>query len=240
MFFGPTYTPPTSPKLKGDESPIDIWILSRLHNAIQGIEKAFAELDFGKFTERLYMFWLYDICDVYLEACKPILFFKGELTADIEKKQRGHRATLFTIFDFGLKALHPVMPFITEELWQNIPKRSTELSPSLCVANYPVIEEIPSDENILIEFEIIQTINKAARNLCITEKIVKKGITKTFINTHSERLRDIIEKYKNIIVTLAYLQSIEVGLLQPDPPGFTAKASIESDIDPRGIDLYFL
>jgi valyl-tRNA synthetase len=206
MFFGPNYSPQETCKLTGFESPSDIWILSRLNATIVTLEESFKELDFGKFSNALYMFWLYDFCDVYLEVCKPILFFKGEVTESITQQQKGTRATLYTVLDSALKALHPIMPFITEELWQYLPRRPLDLTTSICVSDYPSASEIPFEENAIAEFDFIQLIIKAARNLCLAQNQIKRGVAKATINTQNEKAKASAEKYKQVIITLAYLR----------------------------------
>lgn len=240
MFLEPNYAPNQTSELTGHENPIDIWLLSRLHTCIISMEEAFKELDFGKLTNLIYMFWLYDFCDIYLEAAKPTLFFKGEITEEIKNAQIGHRATLYTAVDFALKALHPIMPYITEELWQYLPRRPSDETPSLCVADFPKPQEIHFNETITAEFETIQQIYKAARVLCATYNIVKKGVTKATINAHNEKAKANIEKFKNVIVTLAYLQDVNVVFQQGIPSGCAAQQIDESTdlyLHLEGVDL---
>lgn len=109
---------------------MDLWILSRLATAVENCNTAFTIYDFSAATTALYNFWLYDLCDVYLECLKPI-FQSG---SDNEKASA--RQTLFTCLDTGLRLISPFMPYISEELYQRLP-RTEGGSLSICIAPYP-------------------------------------------------------------------------------------------------------
>lgn len=83
-------------------------------------------------TQAVYQFWLYELCDVYIEAMKP-------LSADDapENVRRSAQDTLYTCLDQGLKMLHPFMPFVTEELWQRLPRRPEDKTVTIALAAFP-------------------------------------------------------------------------------------------------------
>jgi valyl-tRNA synthetase len=117
-------------KLTNQESKADLWILSRLSQTIEAVDKAFENYEFANATQSCYSFWLYDLCDVYLECLKPI-FLSGD-----EEKKATARKILYTCLDLGLRLLSPFMPFITEELFQRLPRNNLDI-PSICVAPFP-------------------------------------------------------------------------------------------------------
>lgn len=114
----------------GTESSMDLWILSRLAGTIESCNNGFEIYDFTVPTGTFYSFWLYDLCDVYLECLKPI-FQSGT-----EAAKSSARQTLFTCLYSGLKLISPFMPFITEELFQRLPRADTNVL-SICVSEYP-------------------------------------------------------------------------------------------------------
>lgn len=116
-------------KLTGAESNMDQWILSKLAVAIEACNKGLAVYDFSVATTACYNFWLYDLCDVYLECLKPV-FLTGSEAAKTSARQ-----TLFTCLYDGLKLISPFMPFISEELFQRLPR--ADVVPSICVSEYP-------------------------------------------------------------------------------------------------------
>jgi len=105
----------------GHEGPVeysaaDRWIRSRLGTAIRSVDGAFDEYRFDFAAAALYDFTWHEYCDWYLELVKPVL--QG---ADVAVAlQRGARNTLLTVLEALLRALHPLMPFITEEIWQRV------------------------------------------------------------------------------------------------------------------------
>lgn len=107
-----------------------MWILSRLAHTIETCNKAFATYEFAQATNACYSFWLYDLCDNYLECLKPIF------ASDDELKKSTARKVLYTCLDLGLRLLSPFMPFISEELFQRLPRNNLDI-PSICVAPYP-------------------------------------------------------------------------------------------------------
>uniref|UniRef100_A0A915E2S2 valine--tRNA ligase n=1 Tax=Ditylenchus dipsaci TaxID=166011 RepID=A0A915E2S2_9BILA len=110
-------------QLSGLESDTDKWILSRL--------------SFCGATTALYNFWLYDLCDVYLECIKDPLR-NGE-----PKVVNAVHQILYLCVETFLRLISPFMPFLSEELWQRLVKRASEKSTSICVASYPELEDYP-------------------------------------------------------------------------------------------------
>lgn len=108
---------------------MDAWILSKLAHTIDQCNKGFESYDFSVATNACYNFWLYDLCDVYLECLKPV-FQNGTDSAKLSARQ-----TLFTCLYSGLKLISPFMPFVSEELFQRLPR--VDKIPSICVSSYP-------------------------------------------------------------------------------------------------------
>uniref|UniRef100_A0A672MY29 Valine--tRNA ligase n=1 Tax=Sinocyclocheilus grahami TaxID=75366 RepID=A0A672MY29_SINGR len=122
------------------QSVSDRWILSRLSAAVALCDSGFQAYDFPAITTAIYNFWLYELCDVYLESVKPVLSrtdSEGQKQADI------CRQTLYTCLEVGLRLLSPLMPFVTEELFQRLPRRlAQDSTSSICVTLYPETSEI--------------------------------------------------------------------------------------------------
>lgn len=100
-------------------------------------------------TNAVHNFWLYELCDVYIVSCVPSCRsqFLTELqeamkpmtdeSASVATKKSAQQ-TLYTCLDYGLRLLHPFMPFVTEELWQRLPRIPNDTTPSIMVSRYPV------------------------------------------------------------------------------------------------------
>jgi valyl-tRNA synthetase len=117
----------------GKESLVEKWILHKLNLAAEKVNAALVERNFMAATSEAYSFWLYEICDVYIEAIKLVT---DPSYADAEAR-RSAQNTLYTVLDNGLRLLHPFMPYVTEELWQRLPRRPTDKTPSIMLAKFP-------------------------------------------------------------------------------------------------------
>ncbi|CAL8073722.1 unnamed protein product [Calicophoron daubneyi] len=120
-------------------SGTDRWILSRLANVVDQCESGFEQYSFPTATTACYNFWLYEFCDVYLEYTKPIVKPGGGSPVSSDRVKLV-RDILYLCLNLGLRLIHPFMPFISEELYQRLPRGMVELGdscPSLCVERYP-------------------------------------------------------------------------------------------------------
>ena len=113
----------------------DRWIMSRLHRTILDTRQALAKYRFNDAASAVYQFLWHDYCDWYLEWSKLTLY-RGEDPAARARTQ----ATLLEVLETTLRLLHPFMPFITEEIWQRLPKGRTAPA-SIMIARYPRIAE---------------------------------------------------------------------------------------------------
>ena len=123
---------------------INTWILAKLNKAIVGINSSFERFEFGEATTYFYNFWLYELCDVYLEASKPIFAGNNE---DLKIETS---STLFTCIETGLRLLHPMMPFLTEELYQKLPS-FPDKKVSISIANYPAALETNIEDKSFLD-----------------------------------------------------------------------------------------
>jgi len=105
------------------------WILSRLSRTAAEVNERFATYRFDEACNRLYHFFWGELCDWYIELSKPAL------TGEASRPQVAD--TLLTVLDAALRLLHPVMPFLTEELWQRLPGRPEGQTETICLADYP-------------------------------------------------------------------------------------------------------
>jgi valyl-tRNA synthetase len=127
-------------QLTGAETTCDLWILSRLSYTIEQCETGFTNYLFPQVTTAIYSFWLYDLCDVYIEYVKKDLYAKEP---DV-KRQELIKLILYTCLNNGLRLLAPIMPFVSEELYQRLPQphNGQNSPPSLCVTPYPQSNQV--------------------------------------------------------------------------------------------------
>ncbi|MGH8239804.1 MAG: class I tRNA ligase family protein, partial [Steroidobacteraceae bacterium] len=122
-------------------SPADRWIRSRLGTTIAEVRARFAEYRFDLAAQALYEFAWYEYCDWYLELSKPALHSADASAAH----QRGTRQTLVQVLETYLRLLHPMMPFITEEIWQSVAPLAARTGPTIMLQPCPVATEFPQD-----------------------------------------------------------------------------------------------
>lgn len=119
---------------------VDRWILSRAAAATTACNQALEAYDFPAATTACYSFWLYELCDVFIECCKPTFQADDSGVADANERRMA-RETLYTALDIGLRLIAPFMPFLAEELYQRLARRDAAADPpSVSVTPYPGIK----------------------------------------------------------------------------------------------------
>ncbi len=141
--------------LTGEKTIADRWILTKLNKTIEKVTDLFERFEFGEANRHLYHFIWDDFCDWYIEMSKEILFNEDE-----EAKQTT-RSVLAYVLDQTLRLLHPVMPFVTEEIWENMP----HVGESLVVADYPVVRPELSDEEATEGMDVLMELIRSVRNI---------------------------------------------------------------------------
>ena len=143
-------------------SVADHWIISKLQLAEKTVAEALDAYRLDLATQAIYEFIWNEYCDWYLELSKPILFDKSE-GSDARKK--GTRRTLIRVLETILRLSHPLMPFITEEIWQKIKPLAGVTGETIMHADYPVADESKIDQQALKDVEWLQTVILGVRNI---------------------------------------------------------------------------
>ncbi|KAI9678889.1 MAG: hypothetical protein M1829_001874 [Trizodia sp. TS-e1964] len=150
---------PNSKAKIGKESLAERWILHKLTNTAKAMNDALEKREFGRCTTILHQYWLHDLCDTYIEQSKYLL------SSSNASEQRSAQDTLYTALDGALTLMHPFMPFLTEELWQRIPRRQGDETPSISLAHYPVYDESMDDPAAEADYGLLLDICRANRSL---------------------------------------------------------------------------
>lgn len=194
MRLGEDYQPPAKEGLSGKESLVEKWILHKLTKTAEKVNASIEARDFYETTQAIYNFWLYDLCDVYIENSK-FLILEGT-----EEQKKSARDTLYTCIDGALRMIHPFMPFISEEMWQRLPKRATETSKTIVKAAYPTYRSEYDNADAASAYELVLEITKGARSLLAQYGITKNG--QVFIESANSKYFEIAESQKDSIVSL--------------------------------------
>uniref|UniRef100_A0A8P4G0H1 Valine--tRNA ligase n=1 Tax=Dicentrarchus labrax TaxID=13489 RepID=A0A8P4G0H1_DICLA len=218
--LGDNFVPSEKAKLCGEESVSDRWILSRLSAAVGLCDAAFKAYDFPAITTAIYNFWLYELCDVYLESVKPV-FSKAEEDSTSQRQALVCRQTLYTCLEVGLRLLSPIMPFVTEELYQRLPRRRPQTDPpSISVTSYPDTEEFCwHSEEVDRDMEFIMSVVKTIRSLRADYNLTKTRAD-CYLQCIDSATASLVQKYSLQIQTLSYSQAIiPLTANQPVPEG---------------------
>jgi valyl-tRNA synthetase len=182
----------------------DRWILSRFNRVAADVNDALKTYRFHEAANRIYDFFWGEFCDWYLELIKPRLNFEegADTTA-----ARAACANLVNLFDASLRMLHPVMPFITEEIWQamyegNAPQKS------IAFAAYPQPDEKQFDLAAETEMAILQDLIVSVRNLRAELKVEPKVKVPIEVFAHQPEIRKMIEHNHGAVERLANVDKI--------------------------------
>jgi len=184
-------------------SAADRWILSRLQRVIASTHQYLDSYRFDLLANTLYDFIWHEYCDWYLELSKPVLYDKEALAP----MKRGTRRTLIHVLDQILKLLHPICPFITEEIWQRINKLIGQNGESIMLCRYPEVFDDFIDDDLEKEMlwvqDIIQSLRSIRSEMAISPA---KGIPLLIKNANPHE-RNLFKKYLGTITVLCKLSS---------------------------------
>ena len=175
----------------------DRWILMRANSAIQAATEYLAQFKLDEAAKRCYEFVWHELADWYVEAVKPRLA-SGDAAAA--------HAVLTYCFDIALRLLHPVVPFITEELWQKLPGRATgEL---LATAAWPAFKAELVDPELDVQFLRVQQVVEGIRSIRAEYKVPPKTRLRASITARGRDDRKVFESESETIRRLAQLEEL--------------------------------
>ena len=152
--YGATATEP-----RGYSFP-DMWIVGRLNQTIEQVTQAYETYRFDLAAETLYSFVWNDYCDWYLELAKV------QLQTGCASRQRATRHTLLRVLEAALRLLHPIIPFITEELWQTVaPMCDAKTADSIMLARFPEADREQIVQTTFEQMTVLQDLIGTVRNL---------------------------------------------------------------------------
>jgi valyl-tRNA synthetase len=180
----------------------DRWIRSRLNDTILAVNSALSSYRFDHAAATIYDFFWGEFCDWYLEMVKPRLIFKDD---DHITEARIACGNLVWLFDAALRLLHPIMPFITEEIWQAL----WEDKPlkSIALASYPESDGT-WDRSADVEMLILQDLIVSIRNVRAELKVEPKAEIPIEIFAHEPGIRSMIERNRGAVERLANVEKI--------------------------------
>ncbi len=213
------FEPLTAPVLREEYTLPDLWIRGRLNQAIRGVETSLEEYKFNEASHVLYQFIWHEFCDWYLELIKPSLYQDQD-----PKRKTITQQTLLEVLDAILKLLHPFMPFITEEIWQQLPGQDGK--GSIMVELLPGADGRFDDEETRKEMELLIEVITAIRNIRGEMNLPPGEQISVVLRTKREEVQRILRKNQMYIQNLARVKEPVIGY-DIEKPGSSAFAVVQ-------------
>ena len=193
-------------KIGEDLTLADRWIMARLQNVIEDVTRLFDKFEFGEAGRVLYHFIWDDFCDWYIEMTK-------EQLQDDSRDNTTTKSILVHVLDNILKLSHPIMPFVTEEIWQQI----APAGQSIVVAKYPVVDENYRDAQSEKAMEQVMEIIRAVRMIRNEMNTPLSKKVDLFIKANDEATMDLLTANKAYIERFCNPEALEIALA-PNAP----------------------
>ncbi|HEX3034808.1 MAG TPA: valine--tRNA ligase [Thermodesulfobacteriota bacterium] len=189
----------------------DKWILAKLNRTIKEAEEALHGYEFDKAARTVYQFIWADFCDWYIELVKPML------TGNDPDARKRTQAVLVKVLLSSLQLLHPVAPFITEEIYQRLrefggrlPSVDGEDAESIVISSYPTVDESETYEEAYQEMEFVKEVIVAIRNLRATVGLHPSArVDRIIVIPDSNTVIEKIKANKDLILNLAKVSEID-------------------------------
>ncbi len=191
----------------------DLWIKERLNEASQKVNSYFEEFRFDLATQTIYDFIWNEFCDWYIEICK-IRFSSPDYQ---ESEKKAILKSLISTLEESLRLAHPIMPFITEEIWQQFKPEHANKSPSIMISKYPTGKTKKASKTMNdIEWvkEIVTSIRNIRGEMKIKPSLKISALLQQGNRTDKQRSKD----FEHLIIELAGLSSVRWIDNDEEPP----------------------
>ena len=197
----------------------DRFILGKLQIAVREVSSALSAYRLNDAAQHMYAFFWHDFCDRYIEYSKPVL------RGDDDSARERVKAVLATVLSDSLKLLHPVMPFITEEIWQLLSPFAALDAVLLALSRWPRHDESLIDEALIGEVEEKYDVVRSCRNLRKEYGLPAKKPLR-FIVVHSDdKMRGFLAKEQEEIARLVSASELNIGSGLPEGAGMVSNVT---------------
>jgi valyl-tRNA synthetase len=188
------------------------WILSRVSRLAADVDSRFGAFRFDEACNRLYHFFWGDLCDWYIELAKP------SLSGDAPRPRTGE--VLLSVLDRSLRLLHPVMPFLTEEVWQRLPGHEAIHPATICLAPYPGPEESWESAEVEADMDVLMHVVTRVRGLRSEMGLAPKARLSLYLAAADPAAAGaragFLAEHQHLIRVLCRVESVTFG---PPPEG---------------------
>ncbi|MCU4588136.1 valine--tRNA ligase [Acinetobacter ursingii] len=190
------------------------WIISRLQKAEQAVHQAFATYRLDLAAQTIYDFIWNEYCDWYVELTKPVL---NDANVSDERKAEVRRV-LLAVMEASLRLAHPLMPYLTEEIWQTLAPMIGKDGDTIMTAQYPVPEAAKINDQAEADMQWLQGLIGAVRNIRGEMGLGNARLLPVLLQNISDAERTQIERIEPLFKALAKVESIEFLTKDQEPP----------------------
>ncbi|MDP3789768.1 MAG: valine--tRNA ligase, partial [Candidatus Omnitrophota bacterium] len=201
----------------------DRWILSRLYSALSDVAKSLDRYRLNDAASRIYEFFWHDFCDWYIEFSK------------LSQESRTTQVVLYKVLEKSMRMLHPFMPFITEEIWQNLPLRDNETP--IMASTWPHMQKQLISAELEESVADIIEVMTAMRNIRSEWNIDAKSDVDAVLSFKNAEAGEALKEFEPYIKRLCRVGSLQIGKAMSKPPhsAYAASKIAEVYIPLKGI-----
>jgi len=193
--------------ISGEKSVADKWILTRLNETIETVTRLSDRYEFGEVGRVLYNFIWDDFCDWYIEMAKLPLYGEDEVA------KLTTRSVLAYVLDNTMRLLHPFMPFITEEIWQNLPHQGE----SITTASWPTVKEDLTHVQAAADMKLLVEIIRSVRNIRAEVNTPLSKKIKMIVKGKDEKISSVLEANRAYIERFCNPEELVIGTAVNEP-----------------------
>jgi valyl-tRNA synthetase len=202
-----------------DEGPVELsvadrWIVARLNETVTEVHGHFSSYRLDLAAQAMYEFTWHEFCDWYLELSKPVLQ-SDEASAAL---QRGTRRTLIEVLESILRLLHPIMPFITEEIWQQTAERAGIEGETIMLRPYPEAQDEKSDPGAVEDIEWVKQFILGLRQIRGEMDISPGKFLPVLLQQASEQDKQRVEQNLLLLRRVGRVESVAELAIDEEPP----------------------
>ncbi|MBC9783922.1 valine--tRNA ligase [Heliobacterium chlorum] len=209
----------------GELTLADRWILSRYNRLIGDVNKALEAYDIGEGARAIYDFLWSEYCDWYIELVKPRLYGKDASVSDVVKSRQTAQKVLSHVLRGTMQLLHPFMPFLTEEIWQQLPHHGQ----SIMVSSWPGAQAEFMDDSVENEMGLLMEVIRAVRNIRAEMNVAPGKRAEIILVSSNEESRRLLAQGSAFVANLANASEVKIeGVTYGQPEG--AVTAIVGDV----------
>lgn len=178
----------------------DKWILAKLNQTVNDVNRLFDKFEFGEAGRSLYNFIWNDFCDWYIEMSK------ATLTGDDEQTKAQKKMILTYVLDQTLRLMHPIMPFVTEKIWLSMPHNGESIS----LAKYPENHSDFDNNEAVSQMEVLIDLIKSVRKIRLEANAPLSSAIDIFIKPQNDQIKDVLMNNQEYIDRFAHPKELKI------------------------------